>query len=349
MQNFSIQNNDSKNNNEICENILVELRKIVRSMSIHSRRLQREYALTGPQLVVLREVTRAETIAIGSLAKRVSLSNATVTGIVDRLEQCGLVRRERNGKDRRQIFITGTEQGKTIVQKSPPLFQEHFLTALSGLGNQDQAEVLSVVSRLAGMMGNSGEVINESIPLPALSEPDGFIASCQMLLDTSEPGTQNPSPDDSEIRLVVVRSKTELPERMDRETLAAFLHEYLRPYEDTREDILEGLNYALDNAGGRGGFVLLAMRENSLAGALVMLNTGMKGYVPEHLLLFVAVHSDRRGQGIGAAMIKKARQLCTGNIKLHVEYDNPAKRLYERLGFSSKYAEMRWENESCNH
>jgi len=73
-----------------------------------------------------------------------------------------------------------------------------------------------------------------------------------------------------------------------------------------------------------------------------MLHTGMKGYIPENLLLFVAVEASVRGLGLGEKIINQAIGLCDGDIKLHVEYDNPAKRLYQRLGFTSKYAEMRY-------
>lgn len=73
-----------------------------------------------------------------------------------------------------------------------------------------------------------------------------------------------------------------------------------------------------------------------------MLNTGMKGYVPENLLLFVAVSPSMRNRGIGAKLVRKAIEISDGNVKLHVEYENPAKRLYERLGFTNKYAEMRY-------
>jgi len=51
-----------------------------------------------------------------------------------------------------------------------------------------------------------------------------------------------------------------------------------------------------------------------------------------------------RGCGIGRKLIRQALSRCAGDIKLHVEYDNPAIRLYERLGFSSKYAEMRYSS-----
>ena len=73
-----------------------------------------------------------------------------------------------------------------------------------------------------------------------------------------------------------------------------------------------------------------------------MLDTGMEGYIPENLLLMVSVDPDRRGQGIGKKIIERALAECDGDVKLHVEYENPARRLYERVGFTSKYAEMRW-------
>jgi predicted GNAT family acetyltransferase len=48
--------------------------------------------------------------------------------------------------------------------------------------------------------------------------------------------------------------------------------------------------------------------------------------------------------------VRRAQALSGGDIKLHVEYDNPrATTLYERLGFTSKYAEMRWTHEPCHH
>lgn len=72
-----------------------------------------------------------------------------------------------------------------------------------------------------------------------------------------------------------------------------------------------------------------------------MLSTHMSGYVPPNLLLYVAVSPSRRGRGIGGELVARSLDRCRGPVKLHVEYDNPARRLYERLGFESRYAEMR--------
>lgn len=148
--------------------------------------------------------------------------------------------------------------------------------------------------------------------------------------------------DHNPIRLIDVRHDDDLPEWLDRDGLVEFLHTSLKPYEDTKPDIASGVDYALSDAPGRGGFVVLAAEDERLMGALVMLNTGMKGYIPENLLLFVAVSPAARGRGLGRRIIEHAVGRCDGPVKLHVEYDNPAKRLYERLGFTSKYAEMRY-------
>ena len=133
----------------------------------------------------------------------------------------------------------------------------------------------------------------------------------------------------------------EFPEGIDRPSLVIFLHENLKPYEDTVEDIERGLDYAFSVQPGRGGFVLLAEQDRRLHGALVMLHTGMEGYIPPNLLLFIAVTKQCRGKGIGRKLCERAIAECAGDVCLHVEYDNPAKRLYERLGFKTKYAEMR--------
>jgi ribosomal protein S18 acetylase RimI-like enzyme len=73
-----------------------------------------------------------------------------------------------------------------------------------------------------------------------------------------------------------------------------------------------------------------------------MLRTGMSGFVPENILLWVAVDPSVRGKGVGSQIIRRSFELADGDVKLHVEYDNPAKHLYERLGMTTKYAEMRY-------
>lgn len=147
------------------------------------------------------------------------------------------------------------------------------------------------------------------------------------------------------ISIETINSVTELEKIATPDDFAEKLHEMLIPFEDTIPDILSGINYAMDRSGNRGGFILAAMEENEIAGILVMLKTNMSGYVPENLLLYIAVDSNRRGRGTGTKLLKKALKLCSGDVKLHVEYDNPAKHLYQRMGFKSKYADMRYSNE----
>ncbi|MEA3266455.1 MAG: GNAT family N-acetyltransferase [Candidatus Fermentibacteria bacterium] len=147
------------------------------------------------------------------------------------------------------------------------------------------------------------------------------------------------------VSIVEIRKLEELNEISGVDSLSAKLHQMLIPFEDEVSYIAKGIEYALDQSGSRGGFILVAKEENDIVGSLVMLNTNMTEYVPENLLLYVAVHESQRGKGIGTKLISKAIELCKGDVKLHVEFDNPAKRLYERIGFQSKYADMRYSNE----
>jgi GNAT superfamily N-acetyltransferase len=146
----------------------------------------------------------------------------------------------------------------------------------------------------------------------------------------------------STLKIHDLRRFEDFPSWINPEQLAVFLHESLKPYEDTKPDIQQGIADALKPQHGEAGFILIAELDRKPVGALVMLQTGMKSYVPENLLLWVAVAPEVRGKGVGSQIIKRSFELADGDIKLHVEYDNPAKQLYERLGMINKYAEMRY-------
>lgn len=145
------------------------------------------------------------------------------------------------------------------------------------------------------------------------------------------------------VMLQIVQSSTNLPDELDLDQIAAFLHQALKPYEDTQADIRRALGHVLESEHHPRGFLVLATdgASGNLVGAAVVHFTPWSGYVPENLLLFIAVSPASRGRGIGRALLDAVVAECEGDIKLHVEHDNPARRLYERVGFTSKYAEMR--------
>ena len=132
------------------------------------------------------------------------------------------------------------------------------------------------------------------------------------------------------------------------DTLVDFLHTHLDEFRDSPTSISNAITYALSAPQKEKGFVLGAFHQEgtappTLVGVVVLNTTGMSGYVPPNFLVYIAVHKDFRGKGLGKMLISEVFEQTSGPISLHVEYDNPAKGLYEKLGFTSKYAEMRWE------
>lgn len=137
-------------------------------------------------------------------------------------------------------------------------------------------------------------------------------------------------------------TKEAIPSPEINTALPVFLHTHLEQFGDKTEDIQKAIDYTLSKNGQPGGLILIAQDENNeMLGAVVINQTGMEGYIPENILVYIATHKDHRGKGIGKQLMLKAISDCNGSIALHCEPHNPAKKLYESLGFTSKYLEMR--------
>ena len=128
---------------------------------------------------------------------------------------------------------------------------------------------------------------------------------------------------------------------LQKKEISEFLFVQLEQYGDPIDHILKCLDYALNQAEDKGGFVVMAREAGEIVGAVVVNKTGMSGYIPENILVYIAVDASQRGKGVGKTLMQTVIDFAQGDIALHVEPDNPAKKLYEKLGFSNKYLEMR--------
>jgi DNA-binding MarR family transcriptional regulator len=134
------------------EQLLISLRRVIRAIDIHSRQLNKHSGLTGPQLMVMQKIAQLDAPLAKTVAEEITLSPATVTTIIDRLEGRGLVIRLRSETDKRKVHLYLSDAGRALLQDSPKPLQEHFIKRYQNLEEWEQSQLLSAVERIATMM-----------------------------------------------------------------------------------------------------------------------------------------------------------------------------------------------------
>jgi DNA-binding MarR family transcriptional regulator len=132
--------------------VIAALRRIVRAIELHSRHLVDQYGVTGPQLVALQELARLGEVQVSVLARNIHVSHPTMTGILDRLQRRGLIRRVRDAQDRRRMIVTTTEKGQSILEGAPSPLQDRFRSEFSKLEKWEQTQMLATLQRIATLM-----------------------------------------------------------------------------------------------------------------------------------------------------------------------------------------------------
>ena len=134
------------------EEVLVALRRVIRATDIYSKQLAKTTGLTAPQMLLLQTISNRDEMTIGELAGAMSLSQATVTTIMDRLEKRHLVLRQRSTVDKRKVYARLTPDATKILQKTPIPLQENFSTHFNVLEEWEQTMIISSLQRVAKMM-----------------------------------------------------------------------------------------------------------------------------------------------------------------------------------------------------
>ena len=134
------------------QDVLVALRRVIRATDLQSKQLVKTAALTAPQLMIMQTLRDKGAVPIGELADEVSLSQATVTSIVDRLEKKEYVGRERSKQDKRKVLAFITDTGLDKLKTAPTLLQESFIRQFKYLQEWEQTMIISALQRVAQMM-----------------------------------------------------------------------------------------------------------------------------------------------------------------------------------------------------
>ncbi len=132
--------------------IFQSLRRIIQSIEIHSRKLARDFQITGPQLDSLLVLHENGPLTITALAKHSYLSPSTMVGIVDRLEEKGLLVRNRSVVDRRQVLTTLTEAGLKLAEKAPSPLQATLSEGLKELPEFEQISITQALEKVVDLI-----------------------------------------------------------------------------------------------------------------------------------------------------------------------------------------------------
>ena len=143
---------DSLDLDSLEDHIVSSIRRIVRAIEMHSQDLIAKVGLTSPQLSVLKAIPALSPATPTSVARHLSLSQSTVSGILDRLHSKKLVKQEVSPSDKRLRRYRLSPGGKTLLASAPPLLQESFLRNLKGLEAWERTMLLSALQRTACLM-----------------------------------------------------------------------------------------------------------------------------------------------------------------------------------------------------
>lgn len=132
--------------------VLISLRRVIRATDLHSKQLVKTTGLTAPQILLLQAIRDNGDVTIGEVAKKISLSQATVTTILDRLEKRELVKRVRSTKDKRRVHVYLTDKASEILKDAPVPLQEQFSEQFNELELWEQTMIISSLQRIAQMM-----------------------------------------------------------------------------------------------------------------------------------------------------------------------------------------------------
>ena len=146
----------------ITEEVLSSIRKLIRASDVYSSKVRQLSGLTSAQLLLLRAIDNNPSASLGALAKQISLSEATTSTILKRLESAGFIYKTRSESDRRRSQVFLTEAGSEVLDRAPMPLDQEFLNRFQSLKPYEQSAIVSSLQRVAEMMACDAPVDSDA-------------------------------------------------------------------------------------------------------------------------------------------------------------------------------------------
>jgi MarR family transcriptional regulator, lower aerobic nicotinate degradation pathway regulator len=132
--------------------VLDSVRRIVRALRESSREAERKLGISGARLFVLQQIAAGQARSVTELAERTLTHQSSVSVVVQRLAEAGLVARSRSPHDRRRSDLRLTARGRSLVASAPPLLQERLIDAVRQLPPARRVGLASALSEVIDRM-----------------------------------------------------------------------------------------------------------------------------------------------------------------------------------------------------
>lgn len=148
----SDKNRPSDIHSKHTKEIIYSIRRLMQAGELYSKELDKVYNISSAQLNCLLTLQENGPLPPSQIAKLMMVNSSTITGIIDRLEHKGLVKRMRISTDRRVITIELTKSGKDLAENAPPPIQQKLFDGLSRLSESDIKTIADSLLNLTEML-----------------------------------------------------------------------------------------------------------------------------------------------------------------------------------------------------
>jgi DNA-binding MarR family transcriptional regulator len=146
------QKSRNKTSPDMVKEIIFLIRKLMHGAEMYTKELNKKYSITSAQLNCLLALYENGPLPPSQIARHMMVNSSTVTGVIDRLEQKKLVRRQRNSPDRRIINIQLTSDGKKMAEVAPPPIQQRVVDGLQQLSSNELNQIIRSLTKLTKML-----------------------------------------------------------------------------------------------------------------------------------------------------------------------------------------------------